>query len=123
MADTNGELKEIWGSVPAPLADEVDEAWRMMTTRHMTDPAIGEAGRTSAANRLRLNEFIQASPALFNHMDLLGRRFADATGNPPDARAYSMGVADFVELLGTIAMNRQIKAMELQLPPVNPEAP
>ncbi len=62
---------------------------------------------------------MQASPALFNHLDLLGRRFVDVTGNVSDAKAYKAGMADLVEVLGTVAMNRQVDALEAQLPPTD----
>ena len=121
MTDMNKEPKTIWGSVPAPTADEIETAWDQMTKRHMTDPAIAEAGPSSGANRLRLTEFSQASPALFRHLDLLSRQFADVTGDPSDVKAYRAGMADFVELLGTVAINRQVNAIEAQFPPEIPE--
>lgn len=120
MTDSNKAPRTIWGTFPAPSADEVEKAWGQILVRHQTDVANGVTPLGgSLADRVRLTEFMQASPALFNHLDLLGRRFVDVTGNVSDAKAYKAGMADLVEVLGTVAMNRQVDALEAQLPPTD----
>ena len=122
MAKKNETPKTIWGSIPAPSANEVENAWGQIIARMSSDSETGIAVAGSRQNRVRFDEFIASSPTLFNHLNLLSRIYADSHGNPELAKAYAAGFADFVEILGTIAMNREIDLIESNLPPNDPNS-
>ncbi len=116
------ERKTIWGSFPLPDGDEILEAWNQIArktnltaVREGTVPQLYELGD-------RTEEFSAACPAITRTVEFLGEHTTKAVqatsldDNEKLRFAYGKGAADMLELLGTIAMNREAEAIMPDFP-------
>ena len=110
------EKPTLWGTFPLPDQDEIDQAWKQIIERRNATVAQTGMSPHGSEHRERFNELMEASPALRGMVDRLSFARAQTSVNPDSLKDYRAGVADFIEVIGTVALNRAFEGLGLEDP-------
>jgi hypothetical protein len=116
---TNEDVpKTIWGEFPVFQDEtEVAEVWNQIARRvNRTAELEGRIPRPSELGD-RVREYLGLCSPLGNWASIRAAELAEKLDDQKAGFGYALGAADMLEMLGTLAMNREAEAIGKATPP------